>query len=195
MKKYRCGKCGEIFVGKLEICPKCGTELHYLDQEVKKESETVKQGPKFHYEDEDVLKGGIKEEELLDKTETPSVAQAQAPATVDNRTKRVLTEESYFDGRPIQLLGWRLLGLLLFVVTLTIGFPWASCMVYRWQTKHTVIGGYRLKFDGKGGQLFGRYLLWLLLMILTVGIYSFWFMNNLKKWKIKHTIFADTQEK
>ena len=147
MKKYRCGKCGEIFVGKLEICPKCGTELHYLDQEVKKESESnVKQAAKFHYEDEDVLKGGIKEDELVDKIEIqqPTVV---SQATVDQRTKRVLTEASYFDGRPIQLLGWRILGFLLFIVTGTLGFPWAMCMVYRWQTKHTVIGGYRLKFE------------------------------------------------
>lgn len=194
MKKYRCGKCGEIFVGKLEICPKCGTELHYLDQEVKKESETVKQGPKFHFEDEDVLKGGIKEDELVDnQPQQGSVKTVQQ--VIDKRPPRVFEEKSYFDGSPFQLMGWRILAFLLFVVTATLGFPWAMCMVYRWQTKHTVIGGYRLKFDGKGGQLFGRFLLWGLLMILTLGIYSFWFFNNLKKWKIKHIIFADAQQK
>ena len=192
MKKYRCGKCGEIFVGKLEICPKCGTELHYLDQEVKKESETVKQGPKFHFEDEDVLKGGIKEEEIEDKAENQVVKVVQKE--VDHRTKREFSGESYFDGSPIQLMGWRILGFFLFVITATLAFPWVSCMVYRWQTKHTVINGYRLKFDGRGGQLFGRYLLWGLLMILTVGIYSFWFFNNLRKWKIKHTVFADAEK-
>ena len=197
MKKYRCGKCGEIFVGKLEICPKCGTELHYIDSEVKKESEkTTQNGPKLHFEDDAVIKTGINEDELVDKDEVIEAPKAKnTPAVVDNRTKRIMSEESFFDGRSIQLFGWRLLGFLLSIVTVGFGIPWAMCIVYRWECKHTYIGGYRLAFDGKGGQLFGRFLLWILLLIVTFGIYSFWFMNNLKRWKIKHTVFADSLEK
>ena len=190
MKKYRCGKCGEIFVGKLEICPKCGTELHYLDQEVKKETETVKQAPKFHFEDEDVIKTGIEEE-----AGEQQVAQAaEAPQQVVVVTKPNFDGESYFDGMLIQLIGWRILGFLLTIITAFIGFPWAMCMVYRWETKHMIVSGYRLKFDGRGGQLFGRYLLWLLLTILTAGIFLIFLMIRVKKWKVKHTIIDSKVE-
>lgn len=189
MKKYRCGKCGEEFVGRLEICPKCGVELHYLDEEVKKESTSNKQVPKFHFEDEDVNKKGIQDEEVVNSKENSVVPTKQQPT--DYRMTREFNGESYFDGNVFQLLGTFLLALLLFVVTLTFGFPWCVCMIYRWEAKHTVINGYRLYFDGKGGQLFGRFLLWLLLTIVTAGIFLFFAANALKKWKSKHIVFAD----
>ncbi len=98
-------------------------------------------------------------------------------------------KDSYFDGKLIQLIGWRLLGALLIAVTFSIGTPWAVCMINRWETKHTVINGKRLMFDGKGGQLFGKYIIWFLLTIITLGIYSFWLAINLKKWVVSHTFF------
>jgi len=39
---------------------------------------------------------------------------------------------SYFDGGLLQLIGWNILGILLTLITLGIGFPWAICMKYRW---------------------------------------------------------------
>lgn len=57
-------------------------------------------------------------------------------------------QNSYFDGGLLQLIGWRLLGGSLTACTLGICFPWALCMVYHWETKHTVIEGRRLKFMG-----------------------------------------------
>ena len=99
--------------------------------------------------------------------------------------------ESRFDGGLLQLIGWTLLGLLITVCTLGICLPWAYCMVYRWEAKHTVINGHRLTFDGTAMQLFGKWVLWLLLTIVTVGIYSFLVNIKLKKWKIQHTRFAD----
>ena len=97
--------------------------------------------------------------------------------------------ESYFDGGLAQLLGWRILGGLLTLITLGFGFPWAKCMVCRWETKHTVIEGRSMKFDGTGGQLFGNYIKWVLLTIITLGIYSFWLAIKMKKWIAKHTFF------
>lgn len=188
MKKFRCGKCGEIFVGRLEICPKCGTELHYLDEEVKKETKVVKQGPKFHFEDEDVIKTGIKEEELVNKP----VAKEKVE---EEKIKRVFTDESYFDGKTGRLALLKLMTLILSILTLTLAYPWLKCAQLRWQCKHTVINGYRLAFDGKGSQLFGRYLLWLLLTILTVGLFLFSLANRIKKWQSKHTVFADYLQK
>ncbi|MGM9668382.1 MAG: DUF898 family protein [Faecousia sp.] len=98
--------------------------------------------------------------------------------------------ESKFDGTLLQQIGWGLLTTLLTVVTLGLAFPWAVCMMKKWEVKHTVINGYRLEFDGTGAQLFGNWIKWVLLTIITLGIYSFWLNIQMKKWVTKHTHFA-----
>ena len=103
----------------------------------------------------------------------------------------VQTEKSYFDGGLLQLIGWQILGGLITVLTLGICYPWAICMIYRWEAKHTVINGRRLKFNGTAMQLFGNWIKWLLLTIITFGIYGFWLNIKLIQWKTKHTEFAD----
>ena len=101
-----------------------------------------------------------------------------------------MNNESYFDGGLLQLIGWRILGFLITSLTLGICYPWAYCMVYGWEAKHTVINGKRLQFDGTALQLFGNWIKWLLLCVITFGIYGFWLNISLKKWKTKHTHFA-----
>ena len=100
-------------------------------------------------------------------------------------------ERSYFDGGLLQLIGWKLLGILVTIFTLGICFPWAFTMIYSWEMKHTVIEGRRLTFDGTAIELFGQWIKWFLLTIITLGIYSFWVAISLKKWKIKHTHFIN----
>jgi uncharacterized membrane protein YjgN (DUF898 family) len=97
---------------------------------------------------------------------------------------------SYFDGGLLSLIGWKILGGLITVLTLGICYPWALCMVYGWKIKHTVIEGRRQKFSGSTIGLFGNWIKWLLLCIITLGIYSFWLGIALEKWKVKHTSFA-----
>ena len=99
--------------------------------------------------------------------------------------------KSYFDGGLLQLIGWHILGGLITVFTLGICYPWAICMIYRWEAKHTVINGHRLIFTGTALQLFGNWVKWLLLTVITLGIYGFWLNIKLIKWKTKHTEFAD----
>lgn len=99
--------------------------------------------------------------------------------------------ESWFDGKLIQLIGYRILGVIITFFTLGICFPWAFCMVYGWEVKHTVIEGRRLRFTGSAIGLFGLWIKWLLLSIITGGIYSFWVKLSLKKWIVKHTKFAE----
>lgn len=100
-------------------------------------------------------------------------------------------EESYFDGGLLQSIGWSLLGIIITIFTFGICYPWAVCMVYGWETKHTVVNGQRLAFDGTAVQLFGNWIKWLLLTVVTFGIYSFWLNIALKKWKAKHTHFVN----
>lgn len=99
--------------------------------------------------------------------------------------------ESFFDGGLLQLIGWKILGFFVTIFTLGICYPWALCMVYSWEIKHTVVEGRRLYFDGTAIQLFGNWIKWLLLCIITLGIYAFWLSISIKRWKVKHTHFAN----
>lgn len=102
-------------------------------------------------------------------------------------------KKSYFDGGLLQLIGWKILGFLVTFFTLGICYPWSVCMIYGWETKHTVINGKRLGFDGKAIQLFGSWIKWFLLTFITLGIYGFWVGIALKKWKVKHTYFIENE--
>lgn len=97
---------------------------------------------------------------------------------------------SKFDGGMLGYIGINFLAVLLTVCTLFIGYPWAACMTYRWEIKHSTIDGRRLEFDGSGAQLFGSYIKWYLLCIITIGIYSLWLPVKITQWKVKHTHFA-----
>ena len=97
--------------------------------------------------------------------------------------------ESYFDGRLLEKIAWRLLGGFITAITLGICYPWAVCMIYNWEIKHTVIAGKRLKFDGTAVGLFGNWIKWFLLSVITCGIYGFWVGIKLKQWKVSHTSF------
>lgn len=99
--------------------------------------------------------------------------------------------ESYFDGGLLQLICWRVLGVLITVFTLGLCYPWAVCMVYGWEIRHTVVEGQRLGFDGRAMQLFGNWVKWWLLTVITLGIYGFWLGIALRKWKVKHTYFVN----
>lgn len=98
--------------------------------------------------------------------------------------------ESYFDGKLVQLIGYKLLGGIIIFLTLGICTPWAITMVYSWEIKHTVVNNHRLSFDGTAIGLFGHWIKWLLLTIITFGIYGFWVNIAVRKWKAKHTHFA-----
>ena len=103
----------------------------------------------------------------------------------------IQTEKSYFDSGLLQLIGWKILGAIVTSITLGICYPWAFCMIYSWEAKHTVINGHRLRFTGTALQLFGHWIKWILLTIITLGIYGFWLNIKLVQWKTKHTEFAN----
>lgn len=98
----------------------------------------------------------------------------------------------YFDGGAGSYLGTGILALLLTIVTLGFGTPWAICLRYSWRCKHTYINGHRLRFTGSGGRLFGNWVKWFLLIIVTLGIYSFWVVPRLTKWIVENQEFDPT---
>lgn len=116
---------------------------------------------------------------------------ADQTININVSTESPTTQESYFDGGLLQLIGWTLLGIIVTVLTLGICLPWAYCMIYRWEASHTVINGHRLSFDGTALQLFGKWIVWLILTIITIGIYGLWVTIKLKKWKASHTHFVN----
>ncbi|MDR1441450.1 MAG: DUF898 family protein [Bifidobacteriaceae bacterium] len=91
-----------------------------------------------------------------------------------------------FDGGAATWIGVQILGVVVTVVTLGLGFPWAVVMVYRWKAKHTIVNGYRLRFTGTAMGLFGKWILWLVLLIITCGIYILWLYPHLTKWIVEH---------
>ncbi|USS90818.1 DUF898 family protein [Fructilactobacillus carniphilus] len=102
-----------------------------------------------------------------------------------------MDNNSYFDGKLHQMIGWSLLSIIITIFTLGIGYPWAVVMKLKWINKHTVVNGRRLQFNGTALGLFGSYIKWFLLSIITLGIYAFWLNIKLYQWKAKNTDFAD----
>lgn len=94
-----------------------------------------------------------------------------------------------FDGGAGSYLGVALAGFFVTVLTLGICLPWAIVMKFRWQAKHTYIGGHRLQFAGTAPSLFGHWVKWWFLTIITLGIYGFWVVPRLTKWIVEHQQF------
>ena len=184
MTRYICPKCGQFFYYRLERCPHCNVKFKYPD--VKKEEPKVEEAPV-----EEVKP--IEEEPIQ---EVPTEVVNEVPAEPANEAPKeeapavVVPPKSYFDGKLIQLIGYRILSSFICLITLFIALPWVTCMSYRWEVKHTVVDDKRLRFDGYGAQLFGSYIKWLLLSIVTLMIYSLWIPIKILKWKTKHTHFV-----
>jgi len=98
-----------------------------------------------------------------------------------------IKEESFFNGKTIQLIGINLLCNFLNIITLGLLAPFTVCFKLRWINKHTVINRKKLIFKGKAIGLFGKQMLWNFLTIITFGIYGLWLPIKRLKWQSKHT--------
>ena len=122
----------------------------------------------------------------------PVYQQAPAEETVEsqpipqNAVMVTNWKDSKFDGGVLGLIGVNLAVAFLSVLSLGLAAPALFCYKLRWQYKHTIIGGYRMKFTGTGWQLFWRCLVWTLLTVITVGIFGLWVPIKYKKWEISH---------
>lgn len=96
-------------------------------------------------------------------------------------------EESYFDGKVIQLVGINILSYLITSLSFGILFPFARCLKLKWIAKHSIINKKKIVFDGKALSLFGHYLLWMFLTIITFGIFGLWLGIKITKWEVKNS--------
>lgn len=101
--------------------------------------------------------------------------------------------DSYFDGGLLELIGWRILAFLVIGITFGIATPWAQCMLYNYQYKHTVYNGKRLKFEGTGGDLFVNYFKWFFFTIITLGFYAFVIPVKKTKWVVSNLHYEDEE--
>ncbi len=78
-----------------------------------------------------------------------------------------------------------LVSLILFPI---IGGCWSMIIFTKWDTRHTVISGQRLKFTANTWSLFWNCMKWLFLTAITLGIYGLWWFIKFRKWQVKHIV-------
>lgn len=96
-----------------------------------------------------------------------------------------------FDGKGREFLFVGLGAFLLTIFTLGIGFPWATTMLIRWKTSHTLLDGKRFAFKGSGSGLFGKWIVWWLLSLITLGLYSLIVWPRYQKWIVENTVYKE----
>lgn len=81
---------------------------------------------------------------------------------------------------------------ILVCITFSLAYPFKVCVLNRYDKKHSIIDGYRLKFTGTAMQYFGKHILWTFLSIITIGIYYIFVSLKKEAWVRKHTIIDET---
>lgn len=137
------------------------------------------------------MKEEIIDEENKEITESTNVFEEVQVYQEVEKTKKEIRTDSYFDGSLIELIGWRLLATLITIITLGFAAPWAQCMLYSYQIKHTVYNGKRLRFEGTGGDLFVNIFKWVVFSIFTLGIYTLFIPVKKTRWVISNIHFEN----
>jgi hypothetical protein len=118
---------------------------------------------------------------------TEASGAKDAPLEANANVEKIVGARSYFDGKPLQVVGIKLLVFFLSLISLTLAFPWLYCYESKWRCSHTVVEGYRLGFNGKGKELFWKWLSYLGLGLVTVLIYWLWVPSKLRRFQTAHT--------
>ena len=105
------------------------------------------------------------------------------------KVEQVERTDSYFDGKVLEWLGYRILAFIITAVTFGIANAWAEKLLIAYTIDHTVYNGKRLKFEGTGASLFVQKFKWLFLTIITLGIYGFWVPIKKEQWIVSNIHF------
>ena len=98
-----------------------------------------------------------------------------------------IKNESFFDGKTIQLIGINILSTILNFISFGCLSAFTYCYKTKWIIKHTVINRKKLVFTGKAISLFGKCMLWGFLTVITFGIFGLWVPIKKLKWQNKNT--------
>jgi hypothetical protein len=109
------------------------------------------------------------------------------PLEAKANAEKIVGARSYFDGKPLHVIGIKLFVFFFTLLSLTLAFPWLYCYESRWRCSHTVVEGYRLGFDGRGKDLFWSWLSYLGLGLVTLLLYWLWVPSKLRRFQTAHT--------
>ena len=98
-----------------------------------------------------------------------------------------IKNESFFDGKTIQLIGINILSTILNFISFGLLSSFTYCYKIKWIIKHTVINRKKLVFTGRAISLFGKCMLWGFLTVITFGIFGLWVPIKKLKWQNKNT--------
>lgn len=101
--------------------------------------------------------------------------------------EKFITNESFFDGKTIQLIGINILSVILNFISFGLLSAFTYCYKTKWIIKHTIINRKKLVFTGRAISLFGKYMLWGFLTVITFGIFGLWVPIKKLKWQNKNT--------
>jgi len=101
--------------------------------------------------------------------------------------EEIVRNESFFDGKTIQLIGVNILCNFLNIISFGLLYPFTYCFKLRWINKHTVINRKKIAFNGTALSFWGNNILWSFLTIITFGIFGLWVPIKSLKWQTKHT--------
>lgn len=117
------------------------------------------------------------------------------PTETKNKIVKETKTESYFDGKFLEYIGYKLLAGIITILSFSIAKPWADKLILDYKINHTIYNGKRLKFEGKGSSLFVQRFKWFLLSIITLGIYALWIPIKMEKWTTSNIHFEDEEFK
>ena len=192
MAKFRCPRCGAIFEGKPDRCPRCNVLFKFNEEDreapeyayPERREEPRREEPKPQPQQPVPAPEPVVEIKEVIK-EVPVQVIVEKPVAIIPEKN---SENTYFDGKMLQWLGWTLLGELVTLVTVGICFPIYWGWIEKWKLNHTVVNGYRLRLTRGGGRLVGRWLLWMLLSIITLFIFSLWIPKKMERWKVANMV-------
>lgn len=101
--------------------------------------------------------------------------------------EHLIKNESFFDGKTIQLIGINILSIILNFISFGLLSAFTYCYKTKWIIKHTVINRKKLVFTGRAISLFGKCMLWGFLTVITFGIFGLWVPIKKLKWQNKNT--------
>ncbi len=92
-----------------------------------------------------------------------------------------------FDGNSFQYFGYGLIQVLLLMISCGLAAPWTLTIIQKWEMRHSIILGDRMRYDGTALGILGQYIIVFLLSMITFGIYSPWGTVRINKYIYSHT--------